>query len=81
MVDNKNKHIGSSPDKGTKPEGKGVKEDRSINPDAGMRGKPRRELLSVDEFVAGIENGSRATLSRAITLVESTRPEHREKAR
>lgn len=41
--------------------------------------KPRPSL-SVDEFVSGIQASERATLARAITLVESTRPEDRNKA-
>lgn len=36
--------------------------------------------LEVDEAVAGLEAGHRATLARAITLVESTVPAHRERA-
>ena len=34
-----------------------------------------------DELVAGIREGDRASVARAITLVESTRPDHRERAR
>jgi LAO/AO transport system kinase len=34
-----------------------------------------------DELVAGVVAGRRAAVSRAITLVESSRPEHREQAR
>jgi LAO/AO transport system kinase len=36
--------------------------------------------LTVDEYVEGILRGDRVVLGRAITLVESTRPEHREMA-
>lgn len=36
--------------------------------------------LSVDEFVEGITSGDRQLLSRAITLVESNRPEHEQRA-
>ena len=32
--------------------------------------------ISVDDYVAGIAAGDRALLARAITLVESTNPEH-----
>ncbi|WP_068427336.1 methylmalonyl Co-A mutase-associated GTPase MeaB [Piscicoccus intestinalis] len=35
----------------------------------------------VDTLVAGVGQGSRLALSRAITLVESTRPDHRSRAR
>lgn len=36
----------------------------------------RRALPTVDQFVAGIRSGDRVLLGQAITLVESTRPEH-----
>lgn len=35
---------------------------------------------TVDEHVRGVRSGDRAALARAITLVESTRPDHREVA-
>ncbi|NTV01172.1 MAG: methylmalonyl Co-A mutase-associated GTPase MeaB [Chlorobiaceae bacterium] len=44
-----------------------------------MSHKPLHEL-SVDEFVDGITGGSRHLLSRAITLVESSRPDHEKRA-
>jgi LAO/AO transport system kinase len=37
-------------------------------------------LLSTDQYVAGIRRGDRATLARAITLVESDLPAHFERA-
>lgn len=40
----------------------------------------RRQIPSSEELIAGILNGNRTSLSRAITLVESTNPEHAEKA-
>ncbi len=33
--------------------------------------------IDIDEYVRGIREGSRAHIARAITLVESTRPDHR----
>ncbi len=36
--------------------------------------------LSVDEYAKGVLDGSRTVLARAITLVESTHPDHRDKA-
>ncbi len=36
----------------------------------------RRTLPSVEQFVQGIRSGDRVMLGQAITLVESTRPEH-----
>ena len=44
-----------------------------------MSHKPLHEL-SIDEFVAGITGGNRHLLSRAITLVESSRPDHEKRA-
>lgn len=40
-----------------------------------------RRTPSVEEFVEGIRAGQRSTLARAITLVESSRPDHHAKAR
>ncbi|QOG04094.1 methylmalonyl Co-A mutase-associated GTPase MeaB [Flavobacterium sp. MDT1-60] len=42
--------------------------------------KNRRKQPSSEELIAGILNGNRTALSRAITLAESTNPEHAEKA-
>ncbi|MEK0086080.1 methylmalonyl Co-A mutase-associated GTPase MeaB [Benzoatithermus flavus] len=39
-----------------------------------------RRPLSVADYVAGVRAGDRAVLSRAITLIESARPEHRAQA-
>ncbi|PRW64332.1 methylmalonyl Co-A mutase-associated GTPase MeaB [Actinopolyspora mortivallis] len=36
--------------------------------------------IDLDTYAAGVLDGSRSALARAITLVESTRPDHREKA-
>ena len=44
-----------------------------------MSHKPLHEL-GIDEFVDGITGGSRHLLSRAITLVESSRPDHEKRA-
>lgn len=45
---------------------------------SGPPGAPaaRRRLLSVAEYVAGVRNGDRAILARAITLIESNAPAH-----
>jgi LAO/AO transport system kinase len=39
-----------------------------------------REPLTADQYVRGVRGGSRAGLARAITLVESTRADHRQLA-
>lgn len=41
---------------------------------------PKRTLPSNEQFIDGILKGDRTLLSRAITLVESTRSDHQEKA-
>ncbi|HKL31255.1 MAG TPA: methylmalonyl Co-A mutase-associated GTPase MeaB [Tangfeifania sp.] len=38
--------------------------------------KKKRQLLSVDEYVGGILEGNITLLSKAVTLVESSKPEH-----
>jgi len=37
---------------------------------------PRRRQLTVEEYVAGVRNGDRTVLARAITLIESNAPAH-----
>ncbi|GIV62317.1 MAG: ATPase/protein kinase [Rhodothermaceae bacterium] len=56
----------------------GVPEPPSINP--GLRAG-RGRTWSVEAIVEGLRTGSRVALARAITLIESTRPEHRAQAR
>lgn len=52
----------------------------SINPHNKEQFNRRQKLLSVDEYIEGIKNGNRTVLSRAITLIESTKDKHRELA-
>ena len=59
---------------------KGVESGESINPESLDRLNERRKTLSLDDYVEGIQNGDRTILSRAITLIESTKSEHREQA-
>ncbi|MDR2814788.1 MAG: methylmalonyl Co-A mutase-associated GTPase MeaB [Prevotellaceae bacterium] len=57
----------------------GVEQPPQVNPDVLARlRKPR--TLSVDDYVEGIVSGSRMILGRAITMVESLLPAHRELA-
>ncbi|MCF0166043.1 MAG: methylmalonyl Co-A mutase-associated GTPase MeaB [Bacteroidales bacterium] len=42
--------------------------------------RKRKRLLSIDEYMEGILKGDRVVLSQAITLVESSLPEHRDMA-
>jgi LAO/AO transport system kinase len=52
----------------------------SVNPYLAKNGPIRRRELSVDDYVNGILKGDTMILSRAVTLLESTRPEHEIKA-
>ena len=57
-------------------ERKGVEQPARINPRLLQKRIPAAQTLSVDEYVAGILNGNRTMLSKAITLIESTLPAH-----
>jgi len=59
----------------------GIPQPPSVNPDVLTKsGQKRRKKYSADEFVSGILSGNRTILSQAITLVESSLPEHYETA-
>jgi len=59
----------------------GIPQPPSINPNVlNNSGRKRRKEYSVDEFVSGILSGNRTILSQAITLVESSLPDHYETA-
>ncbi len=59
----------------------GVPRPPSVNPYVLTKaGKKKRSNYSVDEYVAGIVSGNRTILSQAITLIESSLPEHYRKA-
>ncbi len=59
----------------------GIQQPPSINPDvmSGSR-KKNRKKYSVEEYVSGVLSGNRTVLSQAITLVESSLPDHYEVA-
>jgi len=59
----------------------GVNQPPSINPDVFASGVKKRKKYSVNEYVKGIRDGNRAILSQAITLVESSLPDHKSAAR
>lgn len=53
------------------------KENRSINPKASQRiNRSKKKAISLEALKAGILNGDRVLLSRAITFVESHLPSH-----
>ena len=52
----------------------GIEQPSSVNPY--LKRKPKKRQLSVAEYVEGIGKGDVTILSRAVTLVESVKPEH-----
>jgi LAO/AO transport system kinase len=59
----------------------GIPQPPSINPDVLTKsGRKRPKKYSIDEYVDGIVSGNRTILSQAITLVESSLPDHYNKA-
>ncbi|MCB0562439.1 MAG: methylmalonyl Co-A mutase-associated GTPase MeaB, partial [Phaeodactylibacter sp.] len=64
--------------KPTKPQVRsGVSPPGSLNPHLQVQ---RRKQRPAGEYVQGILGGGRVLLSQAITLIESTRPEHQQLA-
>lgn len=53
---------------------KGIAQPPIVNPY--MKRKPRRRLLSANEYVDGILKGNITVLGQAVTLVESQNPDH-----
>ena len=53
---------------------KGIAQPPIVNPY--MKRKPRRRLLTADEYVDGILKGNITVLGQAVTLVESQNPDH-----
>lgn len=59
----------------------GVPHPPNVNPDVlSPELKKKRKTYTVNEFVSGILSGNRTILSKAITLVESSLPEHNKTA-
>ena len=57
----------------------GIQQPPSINPDVlSGRKRKKRKKYSADEYISGILAGNRTILSQAITLAESSLPEHYE---
>lgn len=53
----------------------GISKPDNVNPSF-LVSRVRKQPLSVEEYVKGILSGNRVILSRAITLVESSHPDH-----
>jgi LAO/AO transport system kinase len=59
----------------------GIAQPPSVNPDMTKKTlRRKREKLSVEDYMSGILEGNRVILSRAVTLIESVRPDHHEMA-
>lgn len=73
----KKKHVENSPEYKSLNVNQGIEQPASVDNHSVKRflGK-KRQLLPVDEYVSGILEGNIALLSKAVTLVESSLPEH-----
>ena len=70
----KNRH---APDKSALRVNEGVEQPSPVSRDAYTFAREKRKrLLPADDYVKGILSGDTLILSRAITLVESSRPDH-----
>lgn len=78
MSDHDSHHIENHPDYMGLKVNSGIPQPPSTNPNKVARKK--RRTLTVDEYVEGILEGNRMILSRAVTLIESIKPEHNELA-
>lgn len=76
-----NKHIENGPEfKGLKVN-EGIDHPESFSDHSVRRFlQKKRKILPVDEYVNGILNGNITVLSKAVTLVESSKPEHQQVA-
>lgn len=54
----------------------GIDQPPTVNPYLKARHKAKRAILSANDYVDGILKGNITVLSRAVTLVESVKPEH-----
>ena len=74
-------HIENHPDfKGLKVNS-GIEMPPAVNPNGvGSLARAKRKKLSVTDYVDGILAGNRVVLSQAVTLIESSKPQHQELA-
>ena len=78
FLESMDKHIENSAEYAGLTVNNGVQQPPMVNP---YRTKKQKSpALSVDDYVTGILNKNMTILSQAVTLVESTRAEHQEKA-
>ena len=75
----KHSHIENDPEFKSLKVNSGIRQPEIVNQESVKRFlTKRKKLLSVDEYVAGILNGDIPILSRAVTLVESSKSEHQD---
>ncbi len=74
-------HIENNPEFEGLKVNEGIEQPASLSNDSVKRFlKKKRKLLSVDEYVNGIFKGDITVLSKAVTLVESAKPQHQKLA-
>ncbi|WP_346857122.1 methylmalonyl Co-A mutase-associated GTPase MeaB [uncultured Draconibacterium sp.] len=81
MSENDNHHIENSPEYEGLKVNQGIEQPESVSNDSVKRFlKKKRNLLTANEYVAGILKGDITLLSKAVTLVESSKSEHQQLA-
>lgn len=81
MSNKKEKHIENNNEYKALKVNSGIEQPPMINPHGvGRHLAGKRRKLDVDDYVQGILEGNRMILSRAVTLIESVKPEHNELA-
>jgi LAO/AO transport system kinase len=81
MSENDNHHIENSPEYEGLKVNQGIEQPESVSNDSVKRFlKKKRNLLSANEYVSGILKGDITLLSKAVTLVESSKSEHQQLA-
>ncbi|NSW46430.1 MAG: methylmalonyl Co-A mutase-associated GTPase MeaB [Bacteroidales bacterium] len=58
----------------------GIEQPPNLNPNLNQLSR-KKKILTLNDYIEGIKSGNRTILSKAITLIESTLPEHRTLAR
>lgn len=77
----KRKFLKNSPKKSALSEVNGVNQPDSLSNDVAKRIQLKRKVIpSANELILSITKGDKIALSRAITLIESTNPQHLERA-
>lgn len=79
---NRQQHIENDPDYSSLKVNEGIEQPLSVSSDSVRRYlQQKKKVYTAGELTDGILRGDITLLSRAVTLIESSRPEHQEKAR